>query len=221
MQDLKKLGGFELEVLDRLNSGKFLINLVFIGGTMLRLCYGLERYSVDLDFWVIKDIDFQKLYRDLKKYLAEYYSLVDSANKFYTILFELRSPEYPRSLKIEIRKETKKVKVETSIAYSKHYNLQIMVKTLSLPGMMKAKIDAFLSRNEIRDVHDIEFMFKRGVPVTAEKETLTLLLKGIERLKKSDYSVKLGSLLETEQRKYYNEKNFTILKMYLKDSLSI
>ena len=148
MQDLNKQEKFELEVLDRLNSGKFLNNLVFIGGTMLRLCYGLERFSVDLDFWVIKDIDFNKMYKDLKRYLDEYYTIVDSANKFYTILLELRSPEYPRSLKIEIRKEPKKIKVETSIAYSKLYNAQVMVKTLSLPDMMKTKIQAFLSRKK-------------------------------------------------------------------------
>jgi len=29
---------FELEVLDRLNSGKFLTQIIFGGGTMLRLC---------------------------------------------------------------------------------------------------------------------------------------------------------------------------------------
>jgi len=221
MQDLNKQEKFELEVLDRLNSGKFLNNLVFIGGTMLRLCYGLERFSVDLDFWVIKDIDFNKMYKDLKRYLDEYYTIVDSANKFYTILLELRSPEYPRSLKIEIRKEPKKIKVETSIAYSKLYNAQVMVKTLSLPDMMKTKIQAFLSRKEIRDVYDIEFLYKRGIPLDAEKETLIALQKGIDSLTKNDYSVKLGSLLESGQRKYYKEKNFTILKMHIRERLAI
>ncbi len=46
MQDLIKHEQFELEVLDTLNSGKFLANLVFCGGTMMRLCFGLDRYSV-------------------------------------------------------------------------------------------------------------------------------------------------------------------------------
>ena len=53
MQDLIKQEQFELEVLDRLQSGRFLDRLVFGGGTMLRLCYGLGRYSVDLDFWLL------------------------------------------------------------------------------------------------------------------------------------------------------------------------
>jgi len=56
MEELIKLEKFEIEVLEYLNSGKFLDNLVFVGGTMLRLCYGLNRFSNDLDFWVIKEI---------------------------------------------------------------------------------------------------------------------------------------------------------------------
>ena len=41
---------FQIEVLDKMNSAKLLEPLVFGGGTMLRLCHELNRYSVDLDF---------------------------------------------------------------------------------------------------------------------------------------------------------------------------
>jgi predicted nucleotidyltransferase component of viral defense system len=220
MQYLRKQEEFELEILDRLNSARILNKLVFSGGTMLRLCYGLDRYSIDLDFWVTKDIGFAKLYQELKEHLSRYYKIVDSADKFYTILFELKSDDFPRSLKIEIRKEPKKIKVETGIAYSKHSNIQVMVKNVSLPDMMKAKIQAFLNRKEIRDVYDIEFLFKKGIPLNEEKETLLELVKEIEELTKNDYSVKLGSLLEINKRKYYKEKNFSVLLMYLKVSLT-
>lgn len=57
MQDLIKQEKFEIEILDRLKSGRFLDKLVFTGETMLRLCYGLNRFSVDLDFWFYKEID--------------------------------------------------------------------------------------------------------------------------------------------------------------------
>jgi predicted nucleotidyltransferase component of viral defense system len=219
MQDLKKQEQFEMEVLDRLNSQKFLNKLVFAGGTMMRLCYGLDRYSADLDFWVVKDPDFVKLFQELKKYLAQHYILTDSANKKNTILLELKSASYPRSLKIEIRKEIKKIKTETNIAFSRNSNTQVMVKTVSLADMMKAKLDAFLDRMEIRDVFDIEFMFKRGVPLPSENDKLEKLLKGIMKLRKNDYNVKLGSILESGQRKYYRDKNFLILKMHLESIL--
>lgn len=60
MQNLIEQERFEIEVLDRLNSGRFLRFFIFCGGTMLRLCHGLDRYSVDLDFWMI-DQDQKKL----------------------------------------------------------------------------------------------------------------------------------------------------------------
>jgi len=47
---------FEIEILDKMNSAKVLQSLVFGGGTMLRLCHELNRYSADLDFWFVKRI---------------------------------------------------------------------------------------------------------------------------------------------------------------------
>ena len=54
MDVLKNHEIFEIEVLEKLKNGNFLSPLVFGGGTMLRLCYELNRYSTDLDFWFIK-----------------------------------------------------------------------------------------------------------------------------------------------------------------------
>jgi len=211
MQDLIMQERFELEVLDRLNSGKFLTQIIFGGGTMLRLCHGLERFSVDLDFWVIKDLG-PEFFENMKGYLAKHYDIKDSAKKFYTILFELRSPDYPRSLKLEIRRQVKKIHVEQVIAYSKYATTQVFLKAVSLRDMMESKFEAFLDRQEIRDVFDMEFLFKRGVPLEASVDTLREVLRLINAFPRRDYTVKLGSLLEKEQRKYYSAENFKILK---------
>ena len=110
MEELIQQEKFEIEVLEYLNSKKYLDKMIFVGGTMLRLCYGLNRFSVDLDFWIIKKINFDKFFLDLKNFLEEKYIIKDCANKFFTILFEISSSEYHRNLKIEIRKEIKKIK---------------------------------------------------------------------------------------------------------------
>ena len=210
---------FELEVLDRLNSGKFLTQIIFGGGSMLRLCHGLDRFSVDLDFWVIKDLK-PEFFENIKGYLAKYYNIKDSAEKFYTNLFELRSPDYPRSLKLEIRREVKKIHVEQVIAYSKYATTQVFLKAVSLNDMMESKLEAFLDRQEIRDVFDMEFLFKRGVPLEASADTLREVLTLIDAFPRRDYTVKLGSLLEKEQRKYYSAENFKILKGALVERVS-
>ncbi|MCS7163621.1 MAG: nucleotidyl transferase AbiEii/AbiGii toxin family protein [Thermodesulfovibrio sp.] len=219
MQDLVKQEQFEIEVLDRLKSGKFLDSLIFTGGTMLRLCYGLNRFSIDLDFWFYREVDIERYFSRLKEFFLRHYSVRDAENKFYTMLFEIKSKDYPRTLKIEIRKKIEKVKTEFSIAYSKYSNIQVLVRTLSLEEVMKSKIEAFLSRREIRDVFDIEFLLKKGIEIHAKKEDLLGLLKGIEAFSKSDYSVKLGSILDLEWRRYYMKENFKILVRKIREIL--
>lgn len=219
MQDLEKQEQFEIEVLDRLKSGKFLDNLIFTGGTMLRLCYGLNRFSVDLDFWLYKRIDTEKYFEKMKEYLSSFYTIRDGENKFYTMLFEIKGKNYPRTLKIEIRKKIERVKTDISIAYSKFSNIQVLVRTLSLEEVMKSKIEAFLNRKEIRDVFDIEFLLKKGIPLDAKKEQLQQLLEGIGNFSKRDYSVKLGSIIDAEWRKYYMKENFKILVMKISEIL--
>ena len=220
MQDLIKQEKFEIEVLDRLKTSRLLERLVFTGGTMLRLCFGLDRFSVDLDFWILKRINEKELFYNLKSYLEKFYELKDAKLKFYTLLFELKSSNYPRNLKIEIRRKPKDIKAKLAIAYSKYSNKQVMVKVVSLEDMMKFKIEAFLDRREIRDVFDIEFLLKRGIELDVNKDKLKRLLKGINSLTRRDYSVKLGSLLEKEQRVYYTQENFKILRLKINSKLS-
>jgi ribosomal protein L9 len=78
--------------------------------------------------------------------------------------------------------------------------------------MMASKIAAFLDRKEIRDVYDMEFLLKRGVAPDAKDEDLKQILKNIDSFTKRDYTVKLSSLLEETQRKYYVTENFKLLK---------
>jgi len=219
MQDLIKQEQFELELLDRLNSQKLLNKLVFGGGTMLRLCFGLNRFSVDLDFWVVKKISEAGLFKDLKECLNRSYKITDCANKFYTLLFEIKSRDYPRSLKLEIRKETKKIRVEQAIAYSKYANTQVFLNVVSLKDMLVAKIGAFLERKEIRDAFDMEFLLKKGIELDTSPAILEKVLKEINSLTKRDYSVKLGSVLEEGQRRYYLTENFKILKSAIQEKI--
>lgn len=219
MESLIKQEQFEIEVLDFLNSHRFLSKLVFCGGTMLRLCYGLNRFSVDLDFWLFKKMDVDKLFESIKDCLGQSYVITDAMNKFYTILYEIKSPEYPRSLKIEIRKATKKIKLEKAIAFSKYANYQVLVNVPSLKDMMNGKVEAFLTRKEIRDLFDIEFLFKKGVELPGDKKILKELLNLIGKLPIRDYTVKLGSLLEENERRYYINENFKLLKLNLEEKL--
>jgi predicted nucleotidyltransferase component of viral defense system len=107
MDILKQHEVFEIEVLDKMNSARMLEPLVFGGGSMLRLCHELDRYSVDLDFWFVKRVQQDVFFNNGRKAFEKEYEMTDAQMKHYTILFELRSAQYPKRLKIKIRREWK------------------------------------------------------------------------------------------------------------------
>ena len=213
MDTFKQHEVFEIEVLDRMNSAKMLDPLVFGGGSMLRLCHELNRYSVDLDFWFVKKVSQNDFFDKGLKTFEKYYEITDAQIKHYTILFELRSAQYPKRLKIEIRRELKDWDYQQDIAFSKFSTKQVVLKTHTLDQTINNKIEAFLDRGEIRDCFDIEFMVRRGVeiPLKEEKESIAFRKK-ITNLKKIDFMVKLGSILEDDTREYYVTHRFRFLE---------
>ncbi|MFC1857811.1 nucleotidyl transferase AbiEii/AbiGii toxin family protein [Thermodesulfobacteriota bacterium] len=220
MQHLIEQERFEIEVLDRLNTGGFLRYLIFYGGTMLRLCHGLDRFSIDLDFRMVFPDQEKILFEKLHTLFSKYYALKDAAQKFFTLLFELQSHEYPQRLKIEIRKSDSTFETEQAIAYSPHSNRQVLVHAVTLQGMMAMKTAAFLDRGEIRDAYDLEFLVKRGISLIGSQKDLKKLLGRINSLSNTDYRVKLGSILEPPKRSYYREHNFRILKSVIEEKLA-
>lgn len=203
---------FEIEVLDRLKSSKILDNLVFGGGTMLRLCHGLDRYSVDLDFWFIKETPQDVYFNAVKAALAKNYEITDAQIKYYTLLFELRSSAYPKRLKIEIRKGIRECDYQETIAFSSFSTRQVALKAHTLEQTMHNKIAAFLDRDEIRDCFDIEFLLRRGIEIPPLKKTqLKLIQKKIRLFKDNDFKVKLGSIIDSNSREYYNSNRFNYL----------
>jgi len=213
METFEKHDQFEIEVLDKLKSNNLLQPLVFGGGTMLRLCYDLDRYSVALDFWFVKATVIENYFEKIKTVLQKDYEITDSQIKFYTILIEIKSSNYPRKLKIEIRKEIKDCDYQDKIAYSKFSNLQVLLRSHTLKQTMKNKVNALLERDEIRDAFDLEFLIRKGIDFfEIQTEIKKQLINKIESYTANDYKVKLGSIITAEKRNYYIQNQFSFLK---------
>jgi len=220
MNDLIQQEIFEIEALTWLKNKGFLRNMIFGGGTMLRLCYDLRRYSADLDFWIYRIDKIDEFFINLKEAFRKDYDLTDAENKYYTLLFEIKKAPYPRKLKIEIRKENKESDFQEKIAYSPYSNQQVLLKSFTLEQMMKNKIEALLDRKEIRDVFDIEFLTRKGVNISANYVELKKIREIIKGFEKRDYYITLGSLLADDIREYYKKDNFTYLLGIINERLS-
>ena len=203
---------FEIEVLDRMNSSKLLDPLVFGGGSMLRLCHELNRYSVDLDFWFVRKTPQKSYFGNLINTLGQSYEITDSRIKRFTMLVEIRTAKYPKRLRLEIRREQKECDYQAKIAFSRFSTKQVLVNAHSLEQTMKNKIEALLDRGEIRDCYDIEFMLRRGtdLPGLSDKQ-IDELRKRVAGFKDNDFKVKLGSIVESKTRAYYIQNRFSYL----------
>jgi predicted nucleotidyltransferase component of viral defense system len=218
MKRLEDHESFEMAVLQWLGSKRFLGSLVFGGGTMLRLCHELPRYSLVMDFWFFRETDFGQFYRRLSDTLSKEHDITDCQNKYHSILVEIRRAKGEPRLKIEIRKKLAPPgSSEEKIAFSPHFPTQVLVRGFTLNQMLENKVAALLDRKEIRDAFDLEFLVRKGVGLEdlGDREKRKLVKK-LREFKKRDFDVKLGSILLPEFRDYYREKRFS----YLEEKLS-
>ncbi len=70
--------------------------------------------------------------------------------------------------------------------------MQIFLKAVSLSDMMESKLEAFPDRQEIRDVFDMEFLLKKGVPLEASVDILRKVFRLINTLPRIDYTYQLN-----------------------------
>lgn len=203
---------FQIEVLDKLNTARLLDPLVFGGGTMLRLCHDLNRYSVDLDFWFVRKTVHKTFFNKLLETLGLGYEVTDAQIKHFTLLVEIRSGVYPKRLKIEIRREQKQCDYQSKIAFSRFSIKQVLLKAHSLEQTLRNKIEALLDRGEIRDCFDIEFLLRRGtaLPELTGKQINDLRSRATG-FKDKDFKVKLGSIVDSNTRLYYIQNRFSYL----------
>ena len=213
MERLAKHEAFEMEVLQWFRSKGLLSSLVFGGGTMLRLCHEMPRYSIDMDFWFYKEVEYKSFYHQLENLISHEYDVTDMQNKFYSILVEIRKRVGTPKLKIEIRKSLAAGgTTEEKIAFSPHFATQVLVRGFTLNQMFKSKVSALLDRVEIRDAFDLEFLARRGVDLDLSQRDKKKIIERLRGFTKRDFSVKLGSVLLSEVRDYYNQKRFTYLE---------
>lgn len=173
----------------------FFENAAFYGGTALRIFYGLDRYSEDLDFSLLKVDSAFSMEPYLKGMVAELESLgvkvsvraknktavtaVDSAFlKPDTVWKELVLHNVIPQEQLRMRPEIKiKIEVDTAppLGFATEEKLLLRpfafyTKCFSLPDLFAGKMHAVLFRkwkNRVkgRDWYDMEWYIRKGVPL--------------------------------------------------------
>ncbi len=161
-----------------LNSiSRYTDNFILKGGTCLRICYGLERSSEDLDFST--NLSILKIKEIIKKCLKDF----DLLNIKYKIYSE---KEFEGNLRIEIRFEgplftgkqssTNTLKIDFNKRKVKNKIVKVVQKLFSdVPlftlvvldeeEILAEKIRSLINRTESRDLYDIWMLLNKDVKI--------------------------------------------------------
>ncbi len=170
--------------------GKFSNELVFKGGTALFKCYGLNRFSEDLDFTISEEKDVMgvitKALDDFGiKY--QYKTIIDSAtSKKYKIRIE--GPLYKGTertlcfvtVDVSLRE---KILLEPNVITTGFYMDVIPtfdVYVMKEEEIFAEKIRAIMTRESARDLYDLAFLSKKGVKVDMVVIEKKLELNGLK-----------------------------------------
>ena len=154
----------EMLILHNMAEEPFSKNIIFYGGTALRLAYDCPRFSEDLDFLMVHPVKEAELKVALEKTIEQEsgLSLADLKDKRNTLfaLLKLKSPllKHALSIKIEIARRENGIKREFRPLASPCSPLQPVLYTATLDSLEKAKLRALKERNTPRDWFDAYYI---------------------------------------------------------------
>lgn len=131
--------------------------MVLKGGTALQLCYGLDRFSEDLDFDCAKSLNLEPAIKDVFTHLGKSKP-------------QLRAPT------VSIKKDTDTVK-RYRVVYAGGMNLKIEtslrgtpddhditeingILTYKIGKLIQQKLSALYGRTAARDLHDVVYLYE-------------------------------------------------------------
>lgn len=185
------------DILYALDQANLLDLLTFQGGTALRLCYGLERFSEDLDFAGGKDfaaVQLKEMKVCLEDYLSKRYGLTVSVKepremRKDPVYAEIKVDKWQVSIttapdRKDIPQQKIKLEIANIPAYSRNpralmHNYDFLpdgyqdtlVLTESLDEIMADKLVSFVNTQRYirhRDVWDLRWLKQQGATVNLE-----------------------------------------------------
>lgn len=154
-------------IYSRINS-----ELVFKGGTSLQKCFGLSRFSEDLDFTASEGFTEEGLERALAEVNRFYPTSRSRSENNNSLSFKLKiegplfhGPLSIQTIWIEISlRERVQLKPSNYIITPLYTDLQqYMVFFMNPVEILSEKIRALMTRTKARDLYDIYFLFSKGI----------------------------------------------------------
>jgi predicted nucleotidyltransferase component of viral defense system len=197
--------------------------LGFKGGTAALMFYGLDRFSVDLDFDLLDDDQADPVFGRVMKIVQRQGAIKEAHKKRFSLLIILSYEDKARRIKVEINRRQfgSRYEIKTYLGVS----MQVMV----IEDMFAHKLMAMYERIDktSRDIYDVWFFLKSRFPINkqivenrAEMPFDQLVNRCIDQLEKMSNRHILdgmGELLTTSQKDWakarLREDTINLLKL--------
>lgn len=187
-------------------------HLGFKGGTAALMFYGLNRYSVDLDFDLLNEGKEKEVLEKILKIAQGYGEIRESRIKRYNLIIILSYNQKAQNIKIEVnrRKFGSRYELKTLLGIS----MLVMIRE----DMFANKLMAMYERvgKTSRDVFDVYFFTKNNWPINKEivekragmsfKKTLEQCVKLLEKMNNRNILDGLGEFLTENQKDWARAK---------------
>src|SRR3989339_879688 len=189
--------------------------LVFKGGTAAYLFYGLDRFSVDLDFDLLDETQAEAIFDKIEKICQKYGMVKEARKKRFGFLFVVaydQKIKNAKNIKIEINLQNfgSKYEVKSFMGIS----MLVMIKE----DMFANKLVAMSERpgKTNRDIYDVYFFSKNLWPVNREivtkrsglpyKKFLRQTADNLEKINDKKILDGLGELVSEKQKAWIRAK---------------
>ena len=155
--------------------------LVFKGGTSLMICYNLDRFSEDLDFNIVEEIDINKLLTKIVSFFKKIgyessFSFKRKTHSSQTYMFYIQGPLYmgkPESqttfeLDFSNREDIYLQYIPKKVHHIFDEFPQFYINTLSLEEICAEKFRCILTREKARDVYDLYYLLQRNTTINRD-----------------------------------------------------
>jgi len=196
--------------------------LGFKGGSAAMLFYGLPRFSVDLDFDLLKGEKKSLVFEKVKTIIEKYGTLREAREKRFTLFYVLSYEKGENTVKVDISKR------DTLSSFEPRSYLGISMLVMKPEDMLAGKLSALFTRRKLamRDVFDTWYFLKNKWPVNQEifqartgltlEEGLDKAIELVSGISRRSILQGLGELLDQSQKDWARDKLMEEVVFYLR-----
>ena len=186
--------------------------LGFKGGTAALLFYGLDRFSVDLDFDLLDETKEDHIFERVIKIIKKYGVLKESYKKRFNLFYLLSYEDKAHNIKVEINRR------QFGSMYEMKTYLGVSMLVMVPADMFAHKLIAMTERigKTSRDIYDVWFFLEKHFPINKDivekraglefDQVIQICINKLEKMDNHEILTGVGELLTSSQKDWAKAK---------------